>query len=467
MIQIVIVTHCVLAFVLCRGKQFVYKAKPMRHEVTNEASQKLFVGERGMATLSYQYRGNNTVAAFTWQTLSPETTIATLTTVASSAVPPYSVAGIVSQAYRTDLIIRSVIASLDGKVYRCFVDFSPASTPRVFSGQVTLTLRDVPELFVLSPSDENVIVNISKPFVIRINVTQGDDVVNVNLTKDGDLVQLNGMGKLYEHNIPQVKASTNGTYIAIGDNDVGYHQVSFKLLAFYLDNAECSVVANSMVHGTVICTIKSFPPVEKATYSCENQRVDLTWKEIGSADMLGVSKYQANASISSTDVPIFNGTCRLTTANVYGQFNETLNEVLLSTPTPPPRPTTDGFRTMTGLSSDTVGIQSTFLPTQSAETCSRTGLFAAVGVMAVLLVLVGGHGSTKSEFREKPKMLKCKAAHCMHRQRMFAIKFTQRLKHHQSMPQFPRLRADVSQAGHSTKAAEMNPFLFVCNFHGW
>ena len=113
----------------------------MRHEVTNEASQKLFVGERGMATLSYQYRGNNTVAAFTWQTLSPETTIATLTTVASSAVPPYSVAGIVSQAYRTDLIIRSVIASLDGKVYRCFVDFSPASTPRVFSGQVTLTLR--------------------------------------------------------------------------------------------------------------------------------------------------------------------------------------------------------------------------------------------------------------------------------------------------------------------------------------
>ena len=75
-------------------------------------------------------------------------------------------------------------------------------------------------------------MNISKPFVIRINVTQGDDVVNVNLTKDGDLVQLNGMGKLYEHNIPQVKASTNGTYIAIGDNDVGYHQVSFKLLAF-------------------------------------------------------------------------------------------------------------------------------------------------------------------------------------------------------------------------------------------
>ena len=93
-----------------------------------------------------------------------------------------------------------------------------------------------------------------------------------------------------------------------------------------LDNAECSVVANSMVHGTVICTIKSFPPVEKATYSCENQRVDLTWKEIESADMLGVSKYQANASISSNDMPIFTRTCRLTTANVYGQFNETLNE---------------------------------------------------------------------------------------------------------------------------------------------
>ncbi|XP_065846290.1 uncharacterized protein [Oscarella lobularis] len=375
---------CLLCF--CRG---IYSsiAKSIRYEVTNEASQKMFAAEGGIATLFYQYRGNNTVDVFTWQTLFPETTIGLFARIPSSPAPPYSIAGNIANG-RADLIITRVDASLNGKVYRCFLDFSPASTPRVFSGQMTLTLKDVPELSVLSPSGENATVTIGNSFLIRIDVTKGN--ATVNMTKDGDLVQLNGTGKLYEHNIPQVKASTNGTYIAIGDNDVGYHQVSFKLLAFYLDNAECSVVANSMVHGTVICTIKSFPPVEKATYSCENQRVDLTWKEIESADMLGVSKYQANASISSNDMPIFTRTCRLTTANVYGQFNETLNEVLLSTPTPPPRPTTDGFRTMTGLSSDTVGIQSTFLPTQSAETCSRTGLFAAVGVMAVLLVLVGG-----------------------------------------------------------------------------
>ena len=54
----------------------------------------------------------------------------------------------------------------------------------------------------------------------------------MNLTKDGDLVPLNGTGKLYEHNVRQVKASTNSTYVAIGDNDVGYHEVGFKLLAF-------------------------------------------------------------------------------------------------------------------------------------------------------------------------------------------------------------------------------------------
>ena len=83
---------------------------------------------------------------------------------------------------------------------------------------------------MLSPSGENATVTIGNSFLIRIDVTKGN--ATVNMTKDGDLVQLNGTGKLYEHNIPQVKASTNGTYIAIGDNDVGYHQVSFKLLAF-------------------------------------------------------------------------------------------------------------------------------------------------------------------------------------------------------------------------------------------
>ena len=72
-------------------------------------------------------------------------------------------------------------------------------------------------------------MNISKLFVIRINVTQGDAVVD--LTKDGDLV-LNGTGKLFEHNIANVSVLTNGTYVAIGDNDVGYHRVQFSLLAF-------------------------------------------------------------------------------------------------------------------------------------------------------------------------------------------------------------------------------------------
>ena len=75
------------------------------------------------------------------------------------------------------------------------------------------------------------IVTIGRPFLIRINVTQGDDAV-VNLTTNGRLLQLIGTGNLYEHNITQVKASTNGTYVAIGDNNVGYYQVRFTLLAF-------------------------------------------------------------------------------------------------------------------------------------------------------------------------------------------------------------------------------------------
>ena len=81
-----------------------------------------------------------------------------------------------------------------------------------------------------------------------------------------------------------------------------------------------------MVHGTVACTIKAFPPVYKATYSCGNKSVDLTWNETGSADGLGLREYQTNASINHLDAPIFNGTCRLITDNVYGQFNETVNE---------------------------------------------------------------------------------------------------------------------------------------------
>ena len=104
----------------------------------------MFVAEGGAATLSYQYGGNNTVDVFTWQTLSPETTIARFSMIPSIPAPPYSVAGNVAQG-RVDLIIKPVNASLNGKVYRCFVDFSRSSTPRVFSGRVTLTLKG--ELF--------------------------------------------------------------------------------------------------------------------------------------------------------------------------------------------------------------------------------------------------------------------------------------------------------------------------------
>ena len=43
-----------------------------------------------------------------------------------------------------------------------------------------------------------------------------------------------------------------------------------------------------------------------------------------SADILGVHEYQAKASIANMDVPMFMETCRLTTANEYGQFSETL-----------------------------------------------------------------------------------------------------------------------------------------------
>ena len=89
---------------------------------------------------------------------------------------------------------------------------------------------DPPVLSVISPSGKSAIVSIGKAFSIRINVTQGDAIVNLTIV--GNLVQLNSKGKLYEHNIRRVKASTNGTYVAIGVNDVGYHRVSFHLLSF-------------------------------------------------------------------------------------------------------------------------------------------------------------------------------------------------------------------------------------------
>ena len=196
----------------------------------------------------------------------------------------------------------------------------------------------------VSPASSSTTVDIGNSnFIIIITVTRGE--ADVNLTRNGEFLDLRKTERTFVHVIPKVKASSNGTYIAIGDNDVGYHQVTFSLLAFCkhsamfmyrctlmqfvidLGEAECIVLANSVLRGTVTCTIKSFPAVDKATYSCANRNVDLAWKEIGSADVLGVHKYQANASISDRDVPIFNGTsCRLITSNQYGIFNETVRE---------------------------------------------------------------------------------------------------------------------------------------------
>ena len=97
-----------------------------------------------------------------------------------------------------------------------------------------------------------------------------------------------------------------------------------------LDNATCGVVVNSIMMGnaSVSCSIKSFPPVDKGTYSCEDQKVEFTWKQtMGSTDIQGVDKYQAKALITNVIVSRFTGgSCRLTTANEYGQFNETLKE---------------------------------------------------------------------------------------------------------------------------------------------
>ena len=94
-----------------------------------------------------------------------------------------------------------------------------------------------------------------------------------------------------------------------------------------LDNAECSLVASSMIRRTVTCTIRSFPPVDKAVYSCGNQSVELTWKEMGNADVLGVHKYQVEALITNMNVSRFIGiSCSLITANRHGQFSETLRE---------------------------------------------------------------------------------------------------------------------------------------------
>ncbi|XP_065835031.1 uncharacterized protein [Oscarella lobularis] len=359
---------CACLFCFCQGKERLFSfsiAKSIRYEVTNAASQEFFVADGGVVTLSYQYRGNNTVDSFSWVTFSPVTKIADFG-LASNAVPPYSVTGSLAEG-RTNLMITSVNTSLSGKVYQCSVILLLSNTVR--SGPAKLSLKDLPVLSANLSSGE--IVTIGRPFLIRINVTQGDDAV-VNLTTNGRLLQLIGTGNLYEHNITQVKASTNGTYVAIGDNNVGYYQVRFTLLAFYLGEARCNITAKSTANSTVTCTIKSFPPVDKGTYACRNQSVDLTWKEMESADILGVHEYQAKASMANMDGLMFIETCKLTTANKYGQFSETLKAALHLTSSPSTAPTTNSFTTVTGYSSDTavnVSPDSRFKNLQLHWTC--------------------------------------------------------------------------------------------------
>ena len=151
--RVIAIRKALVCFIFCDLNRYPQRsagtAKSILHEVPNEASQKspFFVAVRGTATLSYRYRGNITADAFIWQTLSPETRIAQISkTLSSSALLPYSIAGNVAQGH-SELVIRRVNASLNGKVYRCFVDFPSASTPSVLSGQVTLTLKG--ELFAI------------------------------------------------------------------------------------------------------------------------------------------------------------------------------------------------------------------------------------------------------------------------------------------------------------------------------
>ena len=83
----------------------------------------------------------------------------------------------------------------------------------------------------VSPSSSSTAIALGNSnFVVRINVTRGE--AEVNLTRNGESLDLRKTERTFVHVIPEVKASSNGTYIAIGDNDVGCHQVSFKLLAF-------------------------------------------------------------------------------------------------------------------------------------------------------------------------------------------------------------------------------------------
>ena len=112
-------------------------AKSIRYEVTNAASQEFFVADGGVVTLSYQYRGNNTVDSFSWVTFSPVTKIADFG-LASNAVPPYSVTGSLAEG-RTNLMITSVNTSLSGKVYQCSVILLLSNTVR--SGPAKLSLK--------------------------------------------------------------------------------------------------------------------------------------------------------------------------------------------------------------------------------------------------------------------------------------------------------------------------------------
>ena len=73
-------------------------------------------------------------------------------------------------------------------------------------------------------------VTIGNNFPIRIAIIRGE--ANVSLTRNGNSLDLNRSGKSFVHVISNVNALSNGTYIAIGDNDVGYHQIQFSLFAF-------------------------------------------------------------------------------------------------------------------------------------------------------------------------------------------------------------------------------------------
>ena len=112
-------------------------AKSIRYEVTNAASQEFFVADGGVLTLSYQYKGNNTIDSFAWVTFSPVKKIADFG-LAANAVPPYSITGSLAEG-RTNLMITSVNTSLSGKVYQCSVILLLSNTVR--SGPAKLNLK--------------------------------------------------------------------------------------------------------------------------------------------------------------------------------------------------------------------------------------------------------------------------------------------------------------------------------------